>query len=109
MSLAIITIDTTSQSCSLAIDGVPVNADEISFSKSIDYDGNTYKNFAYSIKMIGPDNIHKKIEYRMVSPEEMKNMMDHGYSMEKNGLASRIIDVVKSITKDVINYINKGQ
>jgi len=24
-------------------------------------------------------------------------------------LASRIIDVVKSITKDVINYINKGQ
>lgn len=99
MSLAVISINTETQECVLTLDGALVQADEISFSKGTDYDGNPYKRFSYTMETMGPDSMKQMVQYMMVPKDSPDS---HG------GLASQEIKTKDKLYKEVEAFVNKN-
>lgn len=103
MSMAIISLDTESRSCILTIDGVLIPVDSVHFSKS-KYGEDEYVSFGYAIVTKDNNGMTQMIEY--ILPHKEDDMKE--YSMEKNGLASRVVDKTKALIKDISNFLNKS-
>jgi len=102
MSMAVISVNTETQECILTLDGALVQADEVYFSKGTDYNGIPYKNFGYSVQMMEPDGMMKKMMHTMVlkdSPE---------YSSENAGLVSKEIKTKDKLYKEVEVFVTKN-
>lgn len=102
MSLAIITIDTSSQECSLAVNGVLVNANDIYFSKYTNPDGVLQKDFSYSVETTEPDGMMKRMMHTMVPKDSPE------YAGSKNGIISREIKTKDKLYKEVESFVNES-
>jgi len=102
MSIAVISLDIESRACTLTIDGALVPADSLYFAKRKDYEGKDYYSFAYAVVNKDINGMTQMTEYVLPQPEH--DMQE--YSMLKNGLASRIIDRVKLLSKDIGKFLN---
>lgn len=103
MSIAVISLDTQTKSCVLTLDGALVQADTIYFSKGTDYNGDPLLVFKYGVQVTDNNGLNQTIEYELPQPD----MSMEGCKIEKNGLASKIIDRAKILIDDVTNFINK--
>jgi len=103
MSMAIIALNTETRECVLTMDGIPVSVDSVYFNKYTDYNGDKYISFGYSITQKNNQGMEEVVQYILPRPDQ-EDM--HEYSMEKNGLASRIIDKAKAISKDIGKFLN---
>ncbi len=104
MSLAVISLNTETRDCVLTVDGALVSPDYIYFSKMLNMDGNLDVSFRYEVALKDDKTgMVQKMEFMLPSPD----MDMHEYSMDKNGLASKIIDKAKILIEDVTNFINK--
>jgi len=101
MSLAVLTIDTASQACSLTIDGVPVNADEIKFYYGTDYNGQEMKIFKYTVSTDLPDGGVQDVEYEMAPPPDPGAVVD-------GGLIKREIKTKDRLYKEVEAFVNES-
>jgi hypothetical protein len=102
MAMAVISIDTDSQQCTLTVDGALVQADEVSFSKGTDYDGNPYKRFSYTMETMGLDSMKQMIQYMMVPKDSPE------YSKENAGLVIKEIKDKDRLYKEVEAFVNES-
>lgn len=108
MSLAVISIDTIKQECIFTMDGALVPVDYLYMCKMMDMNtGDPSLSLRYEVGMQdAKTGMIQKMEY-MLAPKDTKDMVNHGYVMQNNGLASRVMDVVKTVIRDVSKYMNK--
>jgi len=104
MAIAVISLDIEKRVCTLTIDGVLVPSDSLYFNKNKDYNGNDYLSFGYMTVTNDKNGMKQMVEY-ILPREENEDM--HEYSVQKNGLACRIIDKTKELMKDVANFLTK--
>lgn len=106
MSLAVITIDTATQHCSMTVDGVPMVADEIEFYYGTDYNGNPVKEFKYVMTTTLPDGGTQDMEYQMMALDTGPNVQDQGPGV--GGLVSREIKTKDRLYKEVEAFVNES-
>ena len=102
MSIATINIDTATGECHLTVDGALVQADQISFYKGTDYDGNPVKSFEYMVQVSEPDGMMKKMMHTMVPKESPE------YSKENAGLVNKEIKNKDKLYKEVEAFVNES-
>jgi hypothetical protein len=85
MAMTVISVDTETQECVLTVNGVLVPADEVFFSKYIDYDGNVHKDLTYSVETSNVDGVKQRTQFTMVRKD------DPEYSSENSGLVAKEI------------------
>jgi hypothetical protein len=103
MAMVVISLDTGSRQCTLTIDGALVSADQVMFHKGTHYNGDPMLMFRYETQISDNNGLMQSIEYELPQPD----MNMEGCVIEKNGLASKIIDKSKKLMKDIANFIGK--
>jgi hypothetical protein len=109
MGMAVISIDTSSQQCTLTVDGALVKADEIEFYYGTDWNNQPLKEFKYTIKTVLPDGMTQDVEYQMASPDTGPNIQNQGPgagTKQKNGLFSKIINKSEKVSA-ILSKIQK--
>jgi hypothetical protein len=102
MAMAVISVNTETQECALTLDGALVNADDIYFSKYTDHNGDLQKAFSYSVQMMEPDGMMKKMMHTMVPKDSPE------YSNENAGLVSKEIKTKNKLYKEVEDFVTKN-
>lgn len=102
MSIATINIDTATGECHLTVDGALVQADQISFYKGTDYDGNPVKSFEYMVQVSEPDGMMKRMMHTMV-PKDLPE-----YANSDSGLAHQEIKGKEKFYKEVEAFVNES-
>lgn len=105
MAIVNVSLDTNTRQLVLTINGVLVSATDVVVEKWVDFDGEEFIRFSYTIESVDTNGMRERRQFFLPSLEELATVAHK--ELSDDGFASKILRNDDKAKADVIDFLEK--